>query len=412
MYKFSFFIFLFFQTLSFAQLISYEKINSFTIDDIYEKWSKKDIPRSIAPIKFSVDVYNVLYYTEWHDGSLVQASGLYMLPRNSDDISLVVYNHGTRLNPNYRDIKLNREGLIALIFATDGYAVIIPDYVGLGEGKKTHLYMHADSEANAGIYFLKSLQDINKKLNIRLNNQLFITGYSQGGHAALALHKKLQDEYSDFFPVTASSPMSGPYDPLDIQGRVMFKSYTQPHYLTYLLTSYNEVYGMVPKDQFYNIFKAPYDSVVFKYFSSNANFNSGGSLLDDINNALPDVPVDMINDEIVERYHSEYNFMKVFIEQNNVYDWKPNAPVQLCYCKSDEEVLYENSLLAYDVMRKNGAKNITKLCVSRKYNHVECAGFSSIHTKYFFDSFRKGSKKGRKGPIFKRFIVKMAKIFK
>ena len=95
-----------------------------------------------------------------------------------------------------------------------------------------------------------------------------------------------------------------------------------------------------------------------------------------------------------------------------MYDWKPNAPVQFCYCKSDEEVLYENSLLAYKSMRENGAKNITRQCVSRKYNHVECAGFSTIHTKYFFDSFRKGSKKGRKGPLFKRLIIKIAKIFR
>ena len=80
----------------------------------------------------------------------------------------------------------------------------------------------------------------------------------------------------------------------------------------------------------------------------------------------------------------------------------------------DEELYIksENTLLAYRVMRENGSKNISKKCVSRKYNHVECAGFSAIHTKYFFDSFRKGSVKGRKGPLFKRFIIKLAKIFR
>ena len=106
-------------------------------------------------------------------------------------------------------------------------------------------------------YFMKAIKQINRDLNFQLNKQLFISGYSQGGHSTLALHKKLQQEYSSEYEVTASSPMSGPYDISDTQDKVMFDFYTQPHYLPYLLISYNEVYDIFPKDSFYNIFKEP-----------------------------------------------------------------------------------------------------------------------------------------------------------
>ena len=401
-------LFFFIYTLSFSQLISFQKINQFTVDQLNQKWQENSIPQFIAPVNYLVDVYDVLYYTEWYDGTLIQASGLYFVP-HCNNSPLLVYNHGTRITKQYRDIDCTRENLLCLIFATDGYSVAIPDYVGLGHGENQHLYMHADSEANAGIYFLKAIAEINEKLDIELNNQLFITGYSQGGHATLALHKKIQEDYKDYC-VTASSPMSGPYDPLDIQGRVMFKPYSQPHYLPYLLLSYNKVYNIFSDKDFYNIFNHPYDSIILDVFSPHKKFK--GNPLDEINSVLPTIPVDMIKQDIVSLYHEDYDFLKVFLKENSVYDWKPDSPVQFCYCKSDEEVLYENSILAYNSMKKNGAKFITKKCISRKYNHVECAGFSAIHTKFFFDSFRKGSLKGRRGPFFKRFAIKIIQIFK
>ena len=120
---------------SHSQLIEYKKINSFTINELNEKWKSSSIPKIIAPINYSIDIYNILYYTEWHDGSMIKASGLYFVPNATEDTPLLVYSHGTRVDRNNRDIDCNREGLICSIFATDGYAVIAPDYVGLGHGE-------------------------------------------------------------------------------------------------------------------------------------------------------------------------------------------------------------------------------------------------------------------------------------
>ena len=59
---------------------------------------------------------------------------------------------------------------------------------------------------------LIAMQELNKQLSVKTNEQLFLTGYSQGGHACMATQKKLEEEYTNQFTITASSPMSGAYD--------------------------------------------------------------------------------------------------------------------------------------------------------------------------------------------------------
>jgi hypothetical protein len=48
--------------------------------------------------------------------------------------------------------------------------------------------------------------------NIGLNGQLFLAGYSQGGHTEMALHRELERYHTNEFAVTASAAMAGPYD--------------------------------------------------------------------------------------------------------------------------------------------------------------------------------------------------------
>jgi len=65
----------------------------------------------------------------------------------------------------------------------------MPDYIGLGKGDKFHLYQNSESEATASIDMLLAIQELNIEFGIKTNKQLFLTGYSQGGHACMATHK-------------------------------------------------------------------------------------------------------------------------------------------------------------------------------------------------------------------------------
>ena len=150
--------------------------------------------------------------------------------------------------------------LFCIAFATDGYLVGYPDYLGLGKGEKFHLYQHAETEATASVDLLFAIDEICKEKNIHRNEFLFSTGYSQGGHASLATHKYIQENPKLGLTITASSPMSGAYDLTGAQEKAMLEPYSHPGYLPYLMYGFNEVYDLF--DPLEMVFKSPYDTLL------------------------------------------------------------------------------------------------------------------------------------------------------
>jgi len=380
------------------------KVLSVTKSELSGLWKKNKISRFLVPVRYDVDVYELVYASKYPDGEVVETSGLLFVPLTQDKKSrpLLMFNHGTQLRNN-RKVGLRSEQGICVGFATDGYVVAMPDYFGIAKGDKIHIYQHAESEAQSNIDMIRAIRKLHDSLGLHLNDQLFITGYSQGGHAAMATHKFIEECYFDEFTVTASAPMSGAYDMTGVQSEIMFKQYTHPAYLPYLLSGYNEIYKLFSDIR--KIFKAPYDTLIPKFYDGKTHF-------DDINRKLPSKPVEMLKEEYVEEFRSnpKFSFLQV-LYQNNVHDWKPSRPVMLCYCEADEQVDYRNSISAYQKMKANGSKHIYLTHAGKKFNHFRCALYSVIYTKLFFDSFRKGKKFGSRGPVFKRALLGISKAF-
>ena len=46
---------------------------------------------------------------------------------------------------------------------------------------------------------------------------------------------------------------------------------------------------------------------------------------------------------------------KESFEKNSLLDWKPKAPIKLFHGDNDDEVNYNNSVIAYDNLKSNGA---------------------------------------------------------
>ena len=119
----------------------------------------------------------------------------------------------------------------------------------------------------------------------------------------------------------------------------------------------------------------------------------------------------MIVDSLVIEFKENPDFIFTkMLEKNNNYDWKPESPMMLCYCKNDEQVTYKNAFVAHDAMVENGAKRIILRSGGDKYGHNKCALFSMMYTKFFFDSIKNGKEKGKKGKLMKRFLISLAKI--
>jgi hypothetical protein len=384
------------------KIISYKLWRTVLKDELQKKMKENHVPKALLKVRYDVDIYDVQYVSHWHDGSEILASGLYFVPRGvKKPMAQVAYHHGTRVQKG-RENHVDGESYICLGLAVDGYLVLKPDYIGLGHGEKFHLYQQYQSLGQSTADFLIAVRELNDSLGLKTNKLLFMTGYSEGGYAAVAANKVLQEKYPNEFKVTASSGNSGAYDMGGVQSEVMFREYSNPHYLPYILQGFNEVYNIVPDIN--KIYKAPYDSLI-------PIFLDGSHRLRSLDEVLPKVPKDMILDSIVEIYKNDLNFpMHKALKDNSLCYWKPENPIQLCYCSADEQVTYKNAFVARDEMTRRGAKHITVRNGGSKYGHYKCALFASMYTKLYFDSFRNGSKTGRKGKLGKRFLLAVAKL--
>ena len=273
----------------------------------------------------------------------------------------------------------------------------------ISELEKIHLYHHAETEAGATLDMLRAVQEINAQLGISTDGHLFLSGYSQGGHASMATHKMIEEQFPNEFSLTASAPMSGAYDMSGVQARAMFGSYDRPAYFPFLLWGMNEAYGILPDIR--AAIKEEYADTLMAMLE-NQHYS-----LRQISRVMPSVPAEIIRPEFLQAYSSDSTFpMRLAMEENSLIDWAPQKPMMICYCKADEQVDYRNALVAYDSMKELGSKSVMLRRAGKNFGHEACALYASVYTKMYFDSFLKGSKNGKKGPVSKRFLISLGKI--
>jgi dienelactone hydrolase len=383
-------------------LISYKLKYSYTRDSLLHFWKKNKIPQVAVRVRYAVDMYEVTYKGLWLDSSFIMAKGVMYVPRMEKPSAEMVYCHGTRIAiPQDYGIQ-DLEQVVCMMHAVDGYIALFPFYYGLGGGEKEHVYQDSWTEAMSVIYMIKACREIYPQIGKSTTGQLFLTGYSQGGHASMATHKMLESGAFPEITLTASAPMSGAYDMLGAQSKTMFEKYDQPHYLPYLILSYQYAYHLWPGDV-YKVFKPPYDAIIKKAFAQPRTYGYG-----DINSMLPKIPEQMVVDSLVDRFTKDSTFpFTRKLKQNCLVYWVPKAPMQLCACYGDNEVMYQNTLNAYKYMSKY-TKNIHMRLFGKHLTHNPCAPFAILYSKMFFDKIRAGKKHPERVPVGKGLLLAIA----
>ncbi len=310
---------------------------------------------------YDVDAYKIVYNTTDIDGSPTIASGALMIPVNTtcDQFPLVSYNHGTVLMREDVPSRDNGEALIPKLMASVGKVAVCPDYLGLGDNPGLHPYLHAESEATATLDLIRAAREfINDSLTITLNGEVFITGYSQGGHAAMATAKYIQDNnLGSEFNIVAAGPASGPYNLSGTQSETLLSNapYSNPGYVCYLLFGLNRVYGDL-FTTYSDILKSPYDQIIPPYFD-------GTYPMDSVNAQLPARLGDFMQDTVLANFANaattkNHPLWQALIKNDN-YDWAPAFPMEMYYCTQDEQVTFGNSLDADSAMKANGATMVS-----------------------------------------------------
>ncbi|MBL4657050.1 MAG: hypothetical protein JKX73_03555 [Flavobacteriales bacterium] len=363
--------------------------------------------KSYVPANNGIDVYRILYQMPDLDKIPTQVSGLIMVPQGAKEaLPLLSYQHGTDLaKRDAPSIGFKREYAIAMVFAADGYAVTMPDYLGLGMSKGSHPYMHTVTEADAVIGLIRTVKANSSDFGIEFNDQLYLTGYSQGGHATMAAQMVIERDFADEFTVTASAPMSGPYDLSGVQSEMLFGDWSDSHigYLPYLIFAYDKIYGLMDAPSEY--FKAPYDTLLPPMFD-------GTHPYPELVQMLPRNMLLVVHQKIYDEFaNNPEDPFRLGLEDNNVYEWVPSQPVMMCYCRGDRQVNWRNAKKTEKWMNDHDAPFVKSKSAGRKFSHRKCAYFAPAYAKWWFDGFREGKPKGGKGPIGKRLMLSIAKIF-
>jgi alpha/beta superfamily hydrolase len=219
--------------------------------------------------QYDVRSYAVVYETINPDGARTFASGTLLLPvGTSSALALASYQHGTISRTNDAP---GQELFAGVAFATTGYAAVVPNYLGLGQ-TSTGLqpYHHARSEATACVDLLRAGRTLCATNGQALNGQVFLVGYSHGGHVTMALLRELEMFHTNEFTVTACAPMAGAYDLSGVSVADFLSDRTQPnpYYFALLLAAYQSLYHLAPT--LADLLAAPYDATLPPLLQGNA----------------------------------------------------------------------------------------------------------------------------------------------
>ena len=322
--------------------------------------SVQDVIRLLGPFgatdsaRYPVRTAALSYWTHDVQGEPVKASGLLAVPvGRDDDLDVVVFHHGTTVEkreapstPTYLVTQL-----LAPLFASCGLVLVAPDYVGLGaDASGRHPYLHAASEVTASLDMLHAAREAStNRFDVRWSPRLFLTGFSQGGQATLALQRELEAADERVFEVVASAPVAGPYNLSSITAPTAFRrpGANTSLYLAYLLTAYQEFYGIYENAA--AVFLPPYDRIVDELFD-------GLHSSEQVHAALPTAPNELVRGDWWQSATGDgaHAFFRA-LRENDTDDFAPRAPVRIYVGTADEDVPPENAFAIERTFKLRGS---------------------------------------------------------
>jgi pimeloyl-ACP methyl ester carboxylesterase len=364
---------------------------------------------SNASVAFGYKAVKLTYTTTTPDGKEVEASGIMVIPEGFPaPLSVVVDNHGTIFKdseaPSNTEIPDGLPNLpTAVLFSGyAGFVTVMPDYLGYGASKgETHPYIMTYS-AKASIDMLNAAEKYLKENNYTVTNDVYITGYSEGGYVAMEMAKELQDENTTY-NIKAAAPMAGPYDieklgifDLNDSNKMVF-----PAFLAYIADSYTKIYGygidnIVDKPEVfknYNLFGGDYDAVAIHYYLGLTDLAHGDY------GFYTHYPHELFKEDFLNDFETNpQNFLREKLNENNNYAWVPNFPMNIINCQDDEIIPAVVAQEANATMNAMGAKAVSLTLIpssmieapsaEKPFVHQRCAPVAYGAAAKFFTTVR------------------------
>ena len=370
---------------------------------------------------YYTSLYNVEYWTQDEAGNPIKASGVIILPRTytkMESAPLLSFQHGTMLKKGEApSVSSSPElAMAACLSAMDGYITVVPDHPGLGmaamkDPNYYHPYCQAKPIAYAAADMIKAVPEIiewietpspmmreikkyarssiasqlDEKSYPRPDGRLFLTGYSEGGYATMALLRELTENPQKYrIPgVTAVASQAGPYSLSGVMlDRLMSKTEKFPVF-------YFAPYLAVTMNNYRHLYVQPGD-----YLASNMldlvnyiNGNYKGEEVDDRFKPQSGLPRETFSEQVRNDLDNKTGSFYEALKENDLdsgWSWDASTKVALVHGTTDDCVLWNNS---YRMKRNHPEAELIDV-----YEDFTLLGMASpTHVLYFTFCMGEGS---------------------
>jgi pimeloyl-ACP methyl ester carboxylesterase len=353
-------------------LVSYEMVRSYLpvmVETMFEQLVSQypEMASVQERVKHGIIIYKITYKTTFNGESQL-ASGLVSIPTGEGSFPVISYQNGTNtLHSNAPSVNPNYDYYILLeAIASTGFVISMPDYLGFGSSDNMfHPYLHKESTVQTVLDMLRAVKELATVRAFSLNNDLYLTGYSQGGWATMQVQKAIEDEFSSEFNLKASAPGAGPYDLNFIKTYILSQeTYPMPYYFGYL---YN---GLINLDDeavppIGEVFSAPYNSLIPTLFDGS---NSG----EEINAQLTTEVAELFTENFRFNYKTDalFNSLTEILEDNSIEAWNTSIPTRIIHGKADTYVPAIISKNIYDDFVAKGAGSRVQFIEIPETDHI------------------------------------------
>jgi len=344
-----------------------------------------------------VDALKIQYQAINVDQSLDPVSGGLLVPEVAATSikGVIIYYHGTtvdRTNVPSNFVTATNSGgdtegtLLAALWASQGYVVVMPDYIGLGnDTTHPHPYVvYPQTNAQSGLAMLDAVRSVlSNSYGISGALPLFLTGYSEGGAYSLEAGHLMQNNsgYAAVLQVSLkiAAPVSGAFDLSGTVVPYLFDNVTptnnnwfsldptqsalsKPYLLGYLILGYAEYSATPPLNivpsAFYNCSNQAtcgnQPNLTGLYFSS--GLPDDQVLLDIDSQALNtawQIPSNDIAPLLTQAYATAFlnkdltNALYALTVAADTYLFVPNFPLSIVSLMEDSVVTRKNSDVAF-----------------------------------------------------------------
>jgi pimeloyl-ACP methyl ester carboxylesterase len=302
---------------------------------------------------YSVQVFSMNYKTHYK-GEEITASGLVCIPLADAKFPVISFQNGTNTyhgnaptaNP------LNYNYLLLEAMASNGYIILIPDYIGFGASSdQVHPYYQKETTASTVIDMMHACSELvqDKKVLAKTADRNYLMGYSQGGWATLSVLEELEKGDHPDIKVTAASCGAGAYDLMAMSNYVLaLDTFPGPVYLPYFVYS-EQVYGALT-DQPDKYFNEPYAGRIPGLFD-------GTHTNGEVNENLNDTISRLLTSDMIQNFASgtEFQDLRNVLTENSVSAWPVVARLQFYHGTIDVNVPPIQSQMIYDNFIATGA---------------------------------------------------------